>query len=141
MWDVPPTSLSNIRKLVIASNFFGLLTVGFTKLSILSLYLYIAPPSRFQTAVYVLLVITTAWLVALTVTNFLFCIPLHSYWEVDFEGESTCIAEVPYYVAFTSLDLFLDTVIYMLPLPVLIPLRMPKRQKIILMGVFGLGIL
>lgn len=51
------------------------------------------------------------------------------------------MAEVPYYVAFTSVDLLLDVLIYMLPLPVLIPLKMPRRQKVILMVVFGLGIL
>ncbi|KAK2768284.1 hypothetical protein FQN54_000137 [Arachnomyces sp. PD_36] len=141
VWDLHPSRVTQLRKLIVGGNLCGLWNVGFTKLSILCLYLHIAPPSRFQTSVYVLIGITMAWLVSLTITNFLLCIPLRAYWEPTFVGEHKCVDEVGYYVTFTSLDLALDMVIYLLPLPVLIPLKMPKRQKAIVVGVFGLGIL
>lgn len=107
----------------------------------LALYLRLTPPSHLQVAVFTTIALTFAWLLSLVVTTFLMCVPLHAYWDVDYDDGQTCFAEVPYYVAFAGIDLVLDMVVYLLPLPTLMRLRLPRRQKGILVGVFGLGIM
>lgn len=141
IWNLPSPTLIEARKLVIAADFCGLFNVCFTKLSVLSLYIRLAPPSRFQTTVFVMMGLTVAWMISMGITNFLMCIPLHAYWEVGYKGKQTCLHEVPYFVAFSTIDLVFDTIIYLLPLPILFQLQMPKRQKMILLAVFGIGIL
>jgi hypothetical protein len=85
--------------------------------------------------------ITVLWAGVLTVLAFILCIPLHAYWDVSYTGPQTCLSEVPFYVSFAGGDVGLDTIIYILPLPIVMRLKMPVRQKLMLVGVFGLGIL
>ncbi|KAF1813239.1 hypothetical protein P152DRAFT_448560 [Eremomyces bilateralis CBS 781.70] len=141
IWDLRPHELMMARKLVIASNLTGLYTAGCTKLSVLLLYHRIAPAySRFQYLVWFFTGLAILWIISFTAANFLLCIPLHAYWDLNYDGPQSCFVEVPYFVAFAGIDLFLDTAIFILPLPLVIPLRLPKRQKMILGAVFGIGI-
>jgi hypothetical protein len=142
IWDVPIAELMSARKLVIAASFTGLLNSGFTKVSVLLLYQHLAPPTRqFQYPIYILIAICVLWMVSQGITTFLLCIPLHSYWEISYLGKQVCLDEVTYYVAFSTIDLTLDTIIYILPLPILIPLHMPMRKKAIVSCVFAVGLL
>jgi hypothetical protein len=141
IWDVPIPQIISARKLVVASSLMGLWNVAFTKISVLLLYMRIFPPSKLRIAIIVLITITVAWQVQMSITNFLFCIPLKAYWEIFYEGPQTCLAEVPYFVAFSVIDLILDIAIYLLPMPTLWNLKMATSQKIALIGIFGTGIL
>jgi hypothetical protein len=129
------------RRLLVGSNFLALLTVGFTKLSVLALYLRLAPPTYYRKIIYGVMALTAIWILVTGILVFVLCVPLHAYWDVRYTGPQTCLPEVPFYVAFSSIDLALDTIIYFLPFPVVLRLQMPLRQRFIVAGVFGLGIL
>jgi ABC-type sulfate transport system permease subunit len=85
--------------------------------------------------------IVTAWMVAMSITNFLLCMPLNAYWDIFYKGHQVCFQEVPYYVSFSAVDLVLDVVVCTLPLFIIIPLQLPKRQKYILAATFAVGLL
>jgi hypothetical protein len=128
--------------LVVANSLLGLLNVGFTKISVLLLYWRLFPRySSMRMAIYILLGITIGWTVSMTVTNFLLCIPLNAYWNIFYTGPQWCVDEVPYFVTFAGIDLVLDIIIYILPLPELMGLKLPGRQKIALLALFSIGIL
>jgi hypothetical protein len=119
-----------------------MLNAGFTKLSVLFLYLRIFPHrSLLRTIIYVFIAATAAWMISEGITNFLLCIPLNAYWDVFFTGPQTCLDDVPYFAAFSVIDLVLDTAIYILPLSTIMNLRISNREKWAISGVFGVGIL
>jgi hypothetical protein len=80
-------------------------------------------------------------MVIMTITNFLLCMPLHAYWDVTYKGKQVCLHEVPYYVSFSAVDLALDVAVCILPLFIIIPIQLPKRQKWILGATFAVGTL
>lgn len=133
--------LIDARKLVVATSLLGLLNVAFTKLSVLLLYIRIFPPSKTRIASYTLIALTAGWAITMSITNFLLCIPLHAYWDITYSGHQICLEEIQYFVSFSSIDLALDIAIYVLPIPKLAKLKMPLRQKIALVGIFGTGLL
>jgi hypothetical protein len=141
MWDVPLPDIIETRKQIIVSDVFAIIIVGFTKLSVLALYLRLSPSARFRRTVYAIMAITVLWGVVMTALAFVLCIPLHAYWNVRYTGPQTCLEEVPFYLSFSGGDVGLDAIIYILPLPIVLRLKMPARQKLMLMGVFGLGLL
>src|ERR1700759_4030907 len=140
LWDVKPDKIIASRKLAIANSLLGLLNVGFTKLSVLLLYWRLFPRySGMRIAIYVLVTITVGWIISMSTTNFLLCIPLKAYWDIFYFGKQWCVNEVRYYVGFAGIDLALDVATYILPLRAISQLKLPRSQKIALMALFSVG--
>lgn len=142
IWDNTLEDIIESRKLVLALSLTALLNAGFTKLSVLLLYLRIFPSSsKFRASVFVLLALTVGWMIAMGVTNFLLCMPLHAYWDVLFQGKQICLEDVPFYVSFSATDLCLDLLIYVFPLPAVAKMNLAEKEKWAVAGIFGIGLL
>jgi len=142
IWDNPLDQIIESRKLVIALSLVALLNAGFTKLSVLLLYLRIFPStSKFRASIFILIALTVGWMIAMGVANFLLCVPLHAYWDIFFQGKQRCLKDIPFYVSFSIGDLLLDLLIYILPLPAVAELNLARREKWAVAGIFGIGLL
>lgn len=86
------------------------------------------------------LIIAGLWMV---LSGFLFCIPVHDFWNVNRMVHHTghCLPEGPVWYANAAMQIFTDVVILILPMPLLSKLHLPWRQKIGIMLVFGVGVL
>ncbi|KAA8618050.1 hypothetical protein PtrSN002B_000931 [Pyrenophora tritici-repentis] len=69
--------------------------------------------------------------------NVFLCDPVRSYWDVTLPG--TCMAEEEHFWSSSVIGIVLDFAIWLLPAPVVGRLKLPKRQKMGLKVVFGLG--
>lgn len=121
---------------------FYSLSLTFTKISILLLYRRIFTYSwakRASQIVLVIVLIIGAWL---TATVFTACVPLEAFWDwqVAVERHAYC-HPLNLWWANNGLHLATDILIVMLPMPVLLRLRLPRRQKCALVGLFTLGFL
>ncbi|KAF4245624.1 hypothetical protein CNMCM6805_003568 [Aspergillus fumigatiaffinis] len=65
------------------------------------------------------------------------CRPIARQWDMSIQG--SCIDTVSSYYALAGTSLAFDCIIIALPLPVLITLRLQRRQKAALVAVFALG--
>ncbi|KAF1847846.1 uncharacterized protein K460DRAFT_278077 [Cucurbitaria berberidis CBS 394.84] len=65
------------------------------------------------------------------------CKPVQSYWNITVSG--TCIDAEDLLWATSIIGIILDCAIWLLPIPVIGRLRLPRRQKMSLLVVFGLG--
>ena len=65
------------------------------------------------------------------------CSPIHKAWDRSIDG--SCFNVNALFFANAGLDIFQDAVIYVLPMRMLYHLKIPRRQKIGLMGVFAVG--
>lgn len=113
-----------------------------TKISILLLYRRIFTYSWAKLASQIVLfivVIIGLWTVATVCTA---CVPLQAFWrwELALEGKAYCHPLNLWWVN-TGLHIAAEVLIVLLPLPVLLRLRLPRRQKYALVGVFTLGFL
>jgi len=111
----------------------------FIKLSYLTLYLRHAVTIAAKSVVYFLMALVSAFGIATSITSMALCIPNEKLWTPDLPGR--CINIKAYYISATALNIFFDLIIFILPIPTLWTLRLPKSQRIGLVGVFGVGLI
>lgn len=135
-----PREASQIARLVIAANVLWILVVNITKASLLTQYLRIFCSFRTRTLCYLLLF---SLLPAATYAIFggiFLCHPTAKLWNPKLEG--TCRSAQTYWLSVAGLDISLDFLVLLLPLPSILSLRLPgRKQKIALVLVFTLGFL
>lgn len=110
----------------------------FIKLSVLVLYRRIfsqaSSLNRYANYVVTCLVILSAiWLVVCNITT---CVPLKAYWNPTVKG--VCWS-VQIWFFNSALHLITDYLVFMLPMPMLRRLNVPRKQHILLIGIFSIG--
>jgi hypothetical protein len=65
------------------------------------------------------------------------CDPIRSYWDLRVPG--TCSNAEDHFFSTSVVGIFLDWAIWILPIPVVSRLNLPRRQRRGLLAVFGLG--
>ena len=108
------------------------------KSSILSFYLSISKtaPRVFRQATIATLIVVNVGGFILTVLNIVQCRPLHFVFEYPLQP-TKCTDILRLYFSAAPLNIITDLAIFSLPIPILTGLRLPRRQKVILVGVFG----
>jgi len=82
-----------------------------------------------------------AWLVASVCTA---CVPLEAFWNwwLRFAPVQPAYCQPPnLWWANSGIHIATDVLIVLLPMPVISTLRLPRRQKMAVIGVFALGVL
>lgn len=132
-----PLPPSTIAQLVVASNVLWILIVNITKASILLQYLRIfssRPIRRICYTFLFLLILAASWAVFAGV---FLCSPTQKLWKPEIPGH--CLDARTYWLSVAGIDIMLDFLILLLPLPAISGLRLPRKQKVGLILVFSLG--
>ena len=80
-----------------------------------------------------------AWTIMECFLLTLICIPVAKFWDSSIEGR--CLDSLSIWYVMASFNLISDVLLFVLPLPAIRSLQLPRRQKWTLTIVFGLGIL
>lgn len=131
--------ISMIAKLIVTQNTVWAITVGVTKASILVQYLRIFSNRRTRIVCYVLLsglIPATCWGVF---GGIFLCDPARKLWNPSLPGH--CRDAQVYWTSVAGVDIALDFLILLLPIPSISGLHLPKKQKVATMLVFLLGFL
>ncbi|EWC48026.1 hypothetical protein DRE_02605 [Drechslerella stenobrocha 248] len=129
-WSI---SLKYLFASIVAYNF----SLTLTKTSILLQYLRIFTNKIFRIIAYIMIFIVFGYATEAILTAIFNCIPVEAFWTGD--PNAKCIPREALWFANAGLNIFTDFSIALLPLPVVIKLNMPLRQKIPLMFIFALG--
>lgn len=86
-----------------------------------------------------LISIVSMYCVAITIALLCSCLPIESFWIEALPGK--CVDFLVLWYFNSSFNVVTDIAVVVLPLYVLKDLRLPRRQKWAVMGVFGVGIL
>jgi hypothetical protein len=111
----------------------------FTKISILLLYVRILDASRTRYGCYILLGIVIAYGTWLLFSSIFPCVPVASFWDKEIPGH--CLRESTVWFTNASLNIATEIAIFILPLRVISTLSLPQRQKFGVYFVFALGFL
>lgn len=118
---------------------FYSLTLTLTKISILLLYINIFTYQWIRRCSQIILgivVLTGVYMLVIICTA---CIPLAAYWDTTITNKY-CHPEIVWWIN-TGVLILGDFLIFLVPMPAVWTLRLPRRQKLTLLGVFGLGFL
>ncbi|KAH7067946.1 hypothetical protein FB567DRAFT_634614 [Paraphoma chrysanthemicola] len=132
------SKLSTVLKLVFCQSIFYHLSINLVKASFalqyLRLFFHVRPVVY---ACYILLLLilgAAAWGVFGVV---FLCRPVQSYWDITASGK--CINAEDHFFTTSIIGIVLDWAVWMLPIPVVGRLKLPHRQRVGLLFVFGLG--
>lgn len=112
-----------------------------TKTSILVFYLRLSKNTEkvLRIASWAVLTLVNVAGVVLTFLNIFQCRPVRAAFD-NYAGNAQCIPLLTEFICSAPVNIVTDLAILALPLPVLTSMRLPRRQKIILVLTFALGV-
>lgn len=120
--------------------FYGT-TLGLIKISIcLFLARIFSANNNFRVWAYTVIAFIAAWSVMVVLTAFVLCQPVAFNWDNTIPG-GKCANQPAAFLAIGVLDLLVDLMVLVLPLPMIWNLQLPLGNKIALFAIFGVGIL
>ncbi|TPX14011.1 uncharacterized protein E0L32_000405 [Thyridium curvatum] len=137
-WEIPLDNFRKYQLLTYAAGGIFMLCNGFTKLSLLTFYLHISPEKPFRIAVWTSIGIVGVYTSVITTMLFVNCSPPRKAFDVTIT-EGHCIDVAILYIATAASNIFTDLILFILPIPTVLKLRMSNVQKIGAMCVFGIG--
>ncbi|KFA60674.1 hypothetical protein S40285_05070 [Stachybotrys chlorohalonatus IBT 40285] len=142
VWTVDPVDLTFALKVFFVAQSFYLVCLGLTKISLLFFFLRIFPNQKFRWAVYATMLTTSLMTVVFVFLQIFQCTPIPFNWE-GWKGQFgpfQCLDINRLTVACASLNIALDVIILVLPMPLLIGLEMSWRSKAGILFMFSLGL-
>ncbi|KAF2732097.1 hypothetical protein EJ04DRAFT_408856, partial [Polyplosphaeria fusca] len=132
--------MQNLIKVTLAIEIIYYILVFAIKVSILFVYLRLAVNRTLERCTRVTIWILTVFVVICVIVCLVQCTPLHKMW--DFVGlvPGHCINTTAFFYSTSSFNIITDIWILVLPIPTLMAIQRPKREKIALVGVFSLGV-
>ena len=116
------------------------ITLAFTKTSVIFLYRRIFTVRSFRHVADVAIAATTAWGISFTLVTAFQCTPVSTIWnQFEINYTAYCINQQAFYMATAVTDVVIDLFIFSLPIPMVLKLHLPTRQKIAVAGMFLLG--
>ncbi|PVH90026.1 hypothetical protein DM02DRAFT_665657, partial [Periconia macrospinosa] len=137
----PEIKAERIRgsKWVFVSEHSMVLTIWTLKTCMLIIYFRITAGLKQKKLVIACAVYTGLGFIGTELALFLSCRPLNQYWAVPTENYQ-CSSYQHYEIVNGAFSITSDIAIMLVAMPLLIAVRLPLRQKLILLGIFGLGI-
>lgn len=110
------------------------------KTSILVFYLTLTRNQKVaRWANYITLAVVNAAGLALTLVTIFQCHPVSAAWNVSDPADTQCIDIVTLYLSSSPVNIITDLAILILPMPILTQMRLPSKQKAILVITFSFG--
>lgn len=141
-----PNELYNYLRHFYISNASYTLSTTFIKTSLFLQYIRAFKVPMLRTVCQVMLVFTVVWGAAFAFMAFVPCFPVSAYWDVT-KTNATCYGygsnQIKYfagtYIIHGAFDVFLDFVVFLIPLPVFIKQTLSKKERIGFISLFSLG--
>lgn len=118
-------------------NVLSVVGFGLVKASVLVFYKSIFTVRSFRWAVYVMLSIVVAWSLSYFFANLFTCYPITALVE-PFYGNK-CIDAIPMWLSVVISDLIVDVGILIMPIPMVLRLQLPLKQRLGVLAMFMLG--
>ena len=111
--------------------------LGFSKASILVLYMRIFTQRSFRICAQVMLGIVTVWTISFFFASLLECLPITPLVEPFYNNK--CVNTIPLWYTGGISDILIDFMILTMPIPMVWKLQLPTKQKIGVLAMFSLG--
>ncbi|KAJ6110336.1 Integral membrane protein [Penicillium sp. IBT 16267x] len=135
--DIPPAILERQMKAFWLTIPFYNAGVLCAKASILIQYFRVFPTQRMRIVCWVMITILAIYGTWAVISAFLNCIPVAKFWDDSIPG--FCLSKPGLWFSNASMHIATDLVILIIPIPALIIIEVPRKQKVALMILFALG--
>ncbi|EWC47228.1 hypothetical protein DRE_03347 [Drechslerella stenobrocha 248] len=136
--ELEDSELIYILKLLYAEVILQPVTLNLIKLSILSFYLRLPGSNRFRLLTKATYALVLMMMLAFIFTLALACIPVRKQWD-PYETGGNCINRSLFWHIILALNVATNLWILLLPARMLLGLRVARRQKVMVLCIFGVG--
>ena len=116
-----------------------MLSSDLAKISLLFFYLRLSPERNFRIIIYVLISLFALYGLIYAMISLFGCQPIKASWDLAAQATGKCIDKFGFFLAASVANVVMDLVILLLPLRIVIPLQIPRRQKMSLLFLFTTG--
>ncbi|KAL8644847.1 MAG: hypothetical protein Q9210_007041 [Variospora velana] len=106
----------------------------FAKYSILAFYYRVFAIPQFRRILYMITAFVTCYVISVDLVCLFQCTPVHSFWDLDVPRH--CVNIDRFFIASGAVNVFLDFIIFAVPIPLLWRLRTSFNQKLVLTAIF-----
>ncbi|WAO85993.1 Hypothetical protein NCS54_00324700 [Fusarium falciforme] len=138
-WTLTPATLILYARCFWVSVLFYMMALFWAKMTFLLHYYRLMSVSNMRNVYLGAIIIVALWGLSQTIMAFTQCIPLKAVWDPRVEGWCRPHQTTLWYIN-GVINIVSDFAILILPLPVIWKLQLPLSQKILLSGIFGLGL-
>jgi hypothetical protein len=112
---------------------------GLSKASLLTFYLRISGNKWFKVAIWTSIAMVASYTVVIAGLLLFGCQPLSASWDPHVIATGHCVDVAALYIAIAIANITSDIVIFIIPIPTVIGLKMPTVQKVGAGVMFGIG--
>lgn len=142
VWTASFEDIDNLLQLFYIAEIFYLLTTSLTKIALLAFFLRVFPTKTSRRITWGMIAIVIAFIVSYFFLLIFQCWPINYAWlRWDAEHEGTCINVFAAFVSHAAINMALDIVILIMPLPQLYRLHLTYTlgRKMQILGMFSVG--
>ncbi|KAI2621588.1 hypothetical protein GGR54DRAFT_646914 [Hypoxylon sp. NC1633] len=135
--QLQPLQVRRLYKIIFVFNLIWPLPMGFIKLSIARLFQHIFITRKFQIAGYIVIGLSTCWIIQTVLIGILICQPVERNWNPEAPG--SCGDHHAALASVAGVNVLTDLMLLLLPIKPLMTLQITRRQKITLATIFSGG--
>ncbi|KAF7551771.1 hypothetical protein G7Z17_g4807 [Cylindrodendrum hubeiense] len=120
-------------------NIFYMLSSDLAKISLLFFYLRLCPERNFRILVQSIAMCFVLYAVIYALISIFGCQPIYASWDVAAQETGTCVDKFRFFLAASVANVVMDLIILLLPLRIVVPLQISRRQKASLLLLFATG--
>ncbi|PMD34338.1 hypothetical protein L207DRAFT_570943 [Hyaloscypha variabilis F] len=137
-WEMPLTRFESYSVVTYVTAPIYQMCNGFTKLSLLVVYLRLSPQKWFRIAAWCSIVIVVIYTAVITLLMFFHCHPVRRAFDFTIQT-GHCLDAGILYMATAVSNILTDVMLFLLPTPMILKLKMGKSLKIAAIAIFGIG--
>lgn len=133
---------TNFNLLVLSIELTYYIAVAFVKVSIVFFYLRLVQATTTMRRVcYGTIGLLVTFLAICEIITLVQCIPITKQWDLTGVAPGHCVNTTAFFYSTSAFNILTDIWIIVLPIRILSRIQLPKREKLILLIVFGMGVL
>ncbi|KAJ4009366.1 hypothetical protein NW752_009668 [Fusarium irregulare] len=137
-WEVSLDKLNTGNQLTFISPILYAVCTAFSKMTLALFYRKLSPQRWWRWSVYGVLFLVAGYNLAIMLVIIFGCVPFKKSWDLTML-EGSCVDRPMVYVCTAGLGILSDLILLLMPLPMILRLQMPRRQKAGLVVLFVIG--
>ncbi|KAM3540073.1 hypothetical protein ARSEF1564_006989 [Beauveria bassiana] len=137
-WEMPLKRFERYSIFVYVAAPVYQLCNGFTKLSLLCIYLQLSPQRCFRLATWLSIVLVALYTVAIAIIMLFHCNPVRKAFDLRIQT-GACLDAGILYMATAVSNILTDVMLFLLPTPMVLRLEMDRAQKMGAIAIFGIA--
>ncbi|KAM0232664.1 hypothetical protein ACHAP5_010671 [Fusarium lateritium] len=137
-WEMPIETFNDGNKLTFISPILYAVCTAFSKMALALFYRRLSPQRWWRWSVYSVLFLVACYNLAIMLVIIFGCTPFEKSWDFTIL-EGSCVNRPAVYICTAILGIVSDLILLVMPLPMILRLQMPRRQKAGLVVLFVIG--